>query len=311
VNEPVLAIARTGERLVAVGLRGLVIVSDDDGKQWRQIPVEVGSDLLSVQFVNDKQGWIAGNDGVILHTVDRGDTWVRQLDGRQMATLFQSHFQEGIDRGDVAAADYLDEIKLNFQYGPEQPILGVWFQDPQHGFAVSTFGMLLSSEDGGKTWQSWMERVDNPQRVHFYSVTGIDGDVYLTGEQGMVFRLDQVNKRFLPLSTGYTGGLFGIVGNSQSLIAYGLQGKAFASSDKGQNWQRVETPLTSGINAGVRLDANRFALVARDGRVVVGSLKSGFEVIKVQRPMLFTGVSQMDSKLILTGLNGVQRADLK
>src|SRR5689334_20914018 len=46
------AIARAGDRLVAVGQRGHVIVSTDDGVTWKQSPVPVSSDLTAVHFVD-------------------------------------------------------------------------------------------------------------------------------------------------------------------------------------------------------------------------------------------------------------------
>ena len=55
-----------------VGMRGLIVLSDDEGKTWRQAPVPVSSDLVSVRFVTPSRGWACGHDGVILRTSDGG-----------------------------------------------------------------------------------------------------------------------------------------------------------------------------------------------------------------------------------------------
>ena len=34
--------------------------------------------LLSVQFVNEEEGWIAGRGGVILRSADGGRSWIQQ-----------------------------------------------------------------------------------------------------------------------------------------------------------------------------------------------------------------------------------------
>ena len=81
------AVAKAGDRLVAVGQRGHIVVSTDGGTTWKQSPVPVSSDLTAVYFVDDKQGWAVGHDGVILHTADGGDTWQLQLDGRKANAL--------------------------------------------------------------------------------------------------------------------------------------------------------------------------------------------------------------------------------
>ncbi len=70
-----LGVARAGNRLVAVGQRGHIVYSTDGGASWKQASVPVSSDLTAVFFVDDKQGWVVGHDGVVLHTVDSGDTW--------------------------------------------------------------------------------------------------------------------------------------------------------------------------------------------------------------------------------------------
>ena len=46
------AVTRAGDRLVAVGQRGHVVVSTDGGKSWKQSAVPVSSDLTAVYFVD-------------------------------------------------------------------------------------------------------------------------------------------------------------------------------------------------------------------------------------------------------------------
>ena len=59
-------IARAGNRLVAVGARGHILYSDDEGKSWKQAKVPVSSDLTAVNFSTPQQGWAVGHDGVIV-----------------------------------------------------------------------------------------------------------------------------------------------------------------------------------------------------------------------------------------------------
>src|SRR5215471_18758595 len=51
------AVTRAGSRLVAVGQRGHVVVSDDGGATWKQSRVPVSSDLCAVYFVDNRNGW--------------------------------------------------------------------------------------------------------------------------------------------------------------------------------------------------------------------------------------------------------------
>ena len=76
-----LDIAQAGPRLVAVGERGHILYSDDDGQSWRQARVPTTQMLTSVCFINPGHGWAAGHDGIILVTDDGGETWRVQRNG--------------------------------------------------------------------------------------------------------------------------------------------------------------------------------------------------------------------------------------
>ena len=53
-----LDVVEAGNRLVAVGDRGHVIYSDDDGRSWTQANVPVTTALTSVFFSDNQHGWV-------------------------------------------------------------------------------------------------------------------------------------------------------------------------------------------------------------------------------------------------------------
>jgi len=69
-----LSATRAGDRLVAVGDHGVVLLSDDDGKNFRQAhAVPTRATLTGVTFIDAREGWACGHWGVVLHTTDGGD----------------------------------------------------------------------------------------------------------------------------------------------------------------------------------------------------------------------------------------------
>jgi photosystem II stability/assembly factor-like uncharacterized protein len=309
---PLSAIARAGKRLVSVGMRGLVVVSDDEGQTWRQVSLPVSSDLVAVRFASARLGWAAGHDGVILATDDAGEHWVKQLDGRGAAQLLTAHFARLAAQGDVGAARLQKAVALNYQSGPETPMLDLWFENEQSGWAVGPFGTLLGTRDGGKTWVSWMEKVDNDKMLHYNAVRGVGADVYLASEQGLLFKLDRARERFLPLATGYTGSFFGVVGTRDYVIAYGLRGSAYRSRDGGATWQRLSTGVPAGLTGASLLDGGELLFVTQDGRLLLSADQGdSFKSIAVARPGLFTDIAAAAGRrAVLTGLGGVQSARL-
>lgn len=63
---------RVGDRIVAVGERGHIIYSDDEGKTWVQGEVPVSVTLTAIDFGTDTHGWAVGHSGVVLKTTDAG-----------------------------------------------------------------------------------------------------------------------------------------------------------------------------------------------------------------------------------------------
>lgn len=302
------AVTRAGARLVAVGIRGLIITSDDHGVSWKQRRAPVSSDLLAVHFPTAEKGWAVGHDGVILHSADGGVSWVRQFDGRRAAVQLTRHFSDLAARGDAEGTRLAGEMKLNYGEGPEQAMLDVWFSDAQHGFVCGSFGTLLATSDGGKTWQSWIERVEYGTLLHLNALRGIGGEVYIGSEKGIVFKLDRVRQRFVPLQTGYAGSFFTLTGQGNTVLAGGLRGSAYRSGDAGKSWTRIETGLLGAVTGATSPTAGRMLLVSQGGDLLL-STDDGltFRAQGVTRPSLFSGVvTAADNKVVLVGLRGVQ-----
>jgi photosystem II stability/assembly factor-like uncharacterized protein len=235
-------VALAGKRLIAVGQRGHIVYSDDAGSTWRQATVPVSSDLVAVSFPTPQQGWAVGHDGVVLHSSDGGATWERQLDGRRVGPLMVQQFRAQAARGELGSTEdatkLIDEVGRLAAQGAENPFLDVWFADEHNGFIVGAFNLIFQTTDGGKTWVSWFDRTENPDRLHLYAVRGVGSDVYIVGEQGLLLKLDHDNHRFHAITTPYKGTYFGVVGNSDAVIVYGLRGNAYRyRCRRGAHWE--------------------------------------------------------------------------
>lgn len=248
--------AAAGPRLVVVGDRGHILLSDDGAKTWKQAKAPSQALLTGVYFVNDKQGWAVGHDETILRTVDGGATWER----------------------------------VHFAPDKQQPLLDVWFRDTDYGIAVGAYGSMLLTNDGGSNWtrQTFAPRplagvmrkaaADDEQAAadrHLnkiaYSATG---KLYIAAEAGYLFRSDDEGQTWLELPSPYEGSFFGVLPlEGETVLAFGLRGHLFRSTDAGQHWTAVHTGTTSMLTDGVKLDANTLLvsglagalLVSRDG----------------------------------------------
>jgi photosystem II stability/assembly factor-like uncharacterized protein len=301
-----------GTRIVAVGARGLIAVSDDQAANWKQVPSPVASDLVAVRFVDASQGWIVGHDGVVLHSSDGGSNWQKQMDGRQAQKLLAEHFARLDAQGDPEAKRWLKEISLNYANGPEQSLLDLWFDDKNNGYVVGSFGTVFRTTDGGASWQPLMEKVRSADLVHLNAIRKVNGELYLASERGVVFKLDRTSGRFEPMPTGYKGSFFGLVEHDAQPLAFGLLGNAYLSSDAGKAWTKVETGLSANVTGAVPLSDGRVLLLGLDGAASLLDLKGKAAVaVKTDYSKPLTGAIELSSnKVLLVGQGGLRFAAL-
>jgi len=302
VNAIVTGLARAGKRVVAVGQRGHVLLSDDAGKSWHQADVPVSADLVAVCFATAEAGWAVGHDGVILHSADAGHSWSRQLDGRLLGDVLVAHYTKSGD------AKWLAEARRFAAQGAENPFLDVFFDDAKNGIVVGAFGLILRTGDGGQTWEPLLHATDNPKSLHLYAVRRIGGELFIAGEQGLLLKLDRDGAHFSALTLPYAGTLFGLVGKDRFVVAHGLSGNVVRSADAGQTWQSVPTGVGVGLTASALDERGRMVIVSQAGHVLVSSDNgASFAPVKIERPIPAAAVvSAGASALVIAGPRGVQ-----
>ena len=306
------AVAAAGNNLVAVGPRGHILVSRDGGQNWKQVPVPVSSDLVAVRFVNASHGWAVGHDGVVLHSADAGETWVKQLDGRQAAAIADQYYK---DKGSAAADDeeaaMLQQTVERFvAEGADKPFLDVLFLTPEEGFVVGAFNTAFRTRDGGKTWEPLFERIDNPNFFHVYALATHAGELYAAGEQGLLLRWDRQQERFVALPSPYRGSFFGLLDTGKELVAYGLRGNVYATRDGGKTWNKIDTPAPDSVVGGTNLAEGRYALVTRGGRILLNKKDGkGFDVVPARHRMAYAAVAASDGHSLVTAGSGGVRVE--
>ncbi len=278
-----LDVANAGQRLVAVGQRGHIIYSNDQGKSWTQAKVPTRQLLTAVYFVDAQHGWAVGHDAQILATTDGGETWALQFEDPER----------------------------------ESPLIDVWFEDLEHGFAVGAYGTLLETSDGGQSWEDVADLLDNEDGAHLNSIIQVkDAGLLIAGEMGMIFRSADNGLTWETLESPYEGSLFGALPlmQSRSLLVFGLRGSVFRSTDFGDSWQQItlpgdgSEPFKFGLAGASTLPDGSVVLVGNGGSVAV-SHDDGltFSVSNLaDRKPLSSVVAGADGQLVTVGQGGVQ-----
>ncbi len=308
------AVTAAGDRLVAVGQRGHVLLSDDRGATWQQAKSPVSSDLVAVFFVDAQRGWAVGHDGVVLHTPDAGATWRLQLDGRRANELLVNAMTRKVAATPASgeAKALLAEAERYREQGPDKPFLDVWFADAQNGFVVGAYNLVFRTADGGATWDAWFDRTDNPKFFNLYAIRPAGDSLYIAGEGGLVLKLDPGTQRFRALALPYAGSFFGVTPAQNAVLVFGLRGNVWRSDDGGTTWQQVDARLTAAVvTAAV---AGNETLLADQGGRVAATRDGGrtFQPVSLPSPMPITGIASVGPRrLAVTGPRGVAAADIE
>ena len=293
-----LDVISVGERLVAVGERGHIILSDDEGRTWRQATVPVITTLTAVYFVNDNTGWAVGHDAVVLNTQDGGLTWVKQLDGFQAnemvlnAAKKMKAFQESeLSKAMVLGSDSrvslveehlenatyaLEDAQIDFEEKSTKPLLDVWFKNIQEGFVIGAYGMMFKTVDGGNSWSAWSSKVENPERFHLNSITKIDDQrLMIVGEAGLMLRTVNGGDTWTQMLSPYDGSFFGVMNLSNNVqLAFGLRGNLARSDNFGLSW-RLEDTHTQQTLMGATDHLGRIAYIVGNGGAFLKGIDSG------------------------------------
>ncbi len=312
VSAAMLAVTRAGDRLVAVGERGIVLLSDDNGRNWQQVVTPVRVSLTTVTFVGEKNGWAAGHMGVILHTKDGGRSWVKQLDGIQAAELVSAAAEQraAAEPDPDKREDLLFSARRLVEDGPDKPFLDLCFLDEHTGFVVGAFNLIFRTTDGGATWTPWRDRVDNPMELHFYGIRAAGQTFYIAGERGMLLRSIDGGEHFTALASPYEGSYFGLATDpAGGVVVFGLRGNIYRSGDGGENWDQVKTTIPVSLSAGIRLTGGELALVSQAGDLLVSA--DGGQSFKRRpdgQPIPATDLVQTaDGGLVIASLRGMHR----
>ena len=276
--------AAAGSRLVVVGQRGHVLLSEDDGASWRQAKVPTHALLTAIHMHDERIGWAVGHDAVILRTEDGGESW----------TMLHHAPEE------------------------ERPLLDVWFRDAESGFAVGAYGYFLATEDGGRTWTSGEVSEDD---FHLNALVPVAGPVsatadpgfqrlYIVAEAGVVYRSDDGGKTWRALPSPYGGSWYGgLALDRDRVILTGLRGHLFRSEDGGETWTEVATGTQAALTGAVRLPSGTIVITGLEGSVLIS--EDGGHSVSARRLRSREGISAAlplaGGAVLLIGEFGVRR----
>lgn len=166
-------------------VNSILAITRDSGQSWQVLQVPTKQELIHIDFVDDRRGWVVGAGGAILHTDDAGETWSRQ-NSETKATIY-----------------HID------------------FRNEKQGWAVGEKGTILRTEDGGETWRS----VESPSRSTLLSVQFVTEDEgWIVGRGGTILRSGNRGQTWVEQESGTKQNLYALFIDKKIGWAVGSRG---------------------------------------------------------------------------------------
>jgi len=269
-----LDVSRVDGKIVAVGERGHLIISRDEGKTWKQIITPTRATLTAVDFDDQGHGWAVGHQGVIIDTENEGESWSL------------------ITRPDQSII-YLDTLRI----------------DDQKAIAIGAYGTYDWTEDAGN---SIATEFVSEMEMHLNHITRTQRGWFIVGESGEMLRSDDEGATWDPVKSPYVGSLYGLLElPDQSLLLFGLRGRIFRLPPNKDEWVQVPNDTEILITDGIILEDGTIILSGMGDHLFIS--RDNAQSFQVQRIDGLEGTTSLigtkDDAIICVGRHGVLRIE--
>ncbi len=269
-----LSVTRAGDRLVAAGDRGTILLSDDQGANWRAVASGTDELLTSAVFISPTEGWLVGQDSTVLHSTDAGLHWTSQLSAP----------------------------------GTDQALFSVASLASNHLVATGSYALMLETTNGA-TWAP-VKLPNLDEDYHLNCVMAHGADLVITGEAGHAFL--RHGTTWTPIPVPYDGSQFGcLTTHDGTMFSFGLRGSLFAAAPGTVAWKRIETGEQRSIFGGTILANGFVALVGSNGLMMLFDPQT--EKLRTLPPVTgatLSAVAETQSgRWVVVGEDGVHAVD--
>jgi len=198
--------------------QGAIFATHDGGATW--VNQGSGEDKIynNIFFVDQNNGWVVGEVGLIYHTSDGGKNWLKQECQEIIPVVDKTQWET-----------------------PTPSLYSVWFSDLQHGWASGMDSIIIATEDGGITWK----KIKNPAealKLTLYKIVARENNLWAVGQKGTYLhsadkgitwdlRPDATNTKFWLRDMDFCDALTG--------WAVGSRGTIIKTEDGGKSWNML------------------------------------------------------------------------
>jgi photosystem II stability/assembly factor-like uncharacterized protein len=220
--------AYAAQRLVLVSSTGAALLSTDNGKNWQRFELPGRPSLIDVTSCSNGDFYALDSEKRVWAFTGESNTWISAVIETPESVL-SIHCAPN-NRLWVSASFstlYWSDAGTNnwheYSMGDDLQFTAVQFVDAQHGFAVGEFGTVISSQDGGDSWE-----VLPPIPNEFYPMAMVFSDAetgWVGGLNGAIWGTVDGAQSWQRQETDSSSPVYGLYASRSGVYAAGGGGK--------------------------------------------------------------------------------------
>jgi photosystem II stability/assembly factor-like uncharacterized protein len=242
-------------------------------------------DLNTVYFLDDKRGWIGGDDGFLTRTEDGGQSWVKQI-VQTNAAINDIYFRDK-EAGFLIAGNAIFTTRDNglrwsearrflpseFE-GADVELYSIRFSSKKKGWVVGSVSkrervidsILLFTDNAGETWQ----RQRAPSRLELIHIDfANDKRGWIAGADGTILETLDGGATWTRQETGTKATIFHIDFRGEKKgLAVGERGTILRTLDGGRTWTPVGVRTRSTLLNVQFVNDDKCWAVGRSGTIL-------------------------------------------
>ncbi|MBT6863515.1 MAG: T9SS type A sorting domain-containing protein [Candidatus Marinimicrobia bacterium] len=259
---------------------GYTYITYDGGASWNN-PVSQYS-ALTYKFLDNQNGWAAGEYGYLGYTNNGGDNWT-DFNGYNSNKIYSIDFHDslgmavgtsgGIFRTTDSGESWVKQSPIS-----SNPLSAVKFKNTQEVFGVGSRATLYKSIDSGETWESYINFPNwGMNDIFFLNDTlgwlsgGLNGqNQYGNNVNESVIRVTlDGGITWQQKNTGTDRQLNKVIFfNANTGIAIGNRGIIIKSNDGGNNWIIIESGTINQLKGMTFISGNTGWIVGKSGTIL-------------------------------------------
>lgn len=261
---------------------------------WAGLSTPQNVDLVAVFFINDRNGWVAGDDGFLAVTNDGGRNWAK-VPLNITDNINEIYFRSEKDGYLVAGRKMFvtsdggrswNETAI-FRQGTFRPLipefLSIRFADKKRGIVVGSLlrqtkddlivvdSLVMRTTDGGESWH----RIQMPTKTELFHLDyNGSSHGWIVGDNGVILATTDAGQTWTKQNSGTTNALFNVdFRDDDEGYAVGENGTILRTDNGGRTWTRVITNFTETLLRVDFADDKNGWIVGRSGSILRSSDK--------------------------------------